>query len=312
MSKSFIRTMSVKVFATNSKFLNNETLINYDDGYTEFRSIQPDGSQGFRIKAKITLVESTIGLAVNPISVTLYNLGQDSRSLIESKLGTKISIEAGYDNKLVSLATGNILWSRTHKEGPDYITEVIAGDSSFGQANASINTSFKGKVEYVQLIEACIQELQNLGINAGTIIAPSGGFNNGFVLIGSPMDNLSRIASKTNSRAFIVNGEINFIPLAQSLGTPIEISTETGMIGIPEVGSPGVIGAVPDTVQVSPQKSLSFTTLLRADLTLGALVRIKSKFVNGDFNVLRVVHDVDSWSGPFFTHCEASIPTGNP
>ena len=312
--ESFGRLVAVRVFGTAEQFSINgqsSTIINYDEKYTEFRSIQETGAPGFRIKAKVTIVEATIGLAVNPINISLYNLGPDSRALLESQVGTKISAFAGYGNEAKRIASGNILWSRTHKEGANYVTEIIAGDSHFGLANGFVNLSFKGPTEYSQIAEACFSELSDVGVDVGTVILPSGQYQQGFVMNGSPMDVLSALCKKTNCRISIVANELSIIPNGQSIGLPpIEISQRTGLIGIPEVKSQGVIGAVPDDIPVAPQNNISFTTLLKPELGLFQDVTVISKFVNGHFVTGRTVHDVDSWEGPFYTHCEATLSSG--
>lgn len=304
VQQSFGRYVSVRVFATQT----NPGEISYNNGYTEFASVQKDGSQGFRISGKITQVEATIGIGINPITLSIYNLGPDSRALLTSKVGTKISVFAGYGSNIRQLAVGNILYSKTTKQGPDYITEIIAGDGHFAVTNGQINLSFSGNTTYKQVIDALVSSLEDVGVYAGTIQVPDGGYNQGIVLSGSPLDLVAEVCQKMGSRYVVIANALNIIPLGQDIGAPlIEISKETGMIGIPEVQSPGTIGVIQPTSQVSPQNNISFNTLLRPEIGLFQKVRITSKFVNGEYTVGRAVHDFDSWTGPFFTECQASI-----
>jgi hypothetical protein len=301
--------VKIRIYATILTHSNGVPVISYDDNYTEFSSVQPDQTPGFRIRGKVTQVEATVSMAINPITFSIYNLGPDSRALFQSQVGTKIEVFAGYGNNPKQIAVGNILWSMTHKEGPDYITEIIAGDAHFALTNGTINTSFQNSVTYQQVIDTLIKALESVGISRGTIAGvPSGSYNNGIVLSGGPLDELAKVCSKLNLSCFVSANKVNILPHNSDIGAAvIALSESTGLIGIPQVRSPGVIGVVQQTNPVSPQNNLSFTHLLRPELGMFQMVKIVSKFVNGNYVLARVVHDFDSWDGPFFTECEAFL-----
>jgi hypothetical protein len=301
----FGRNVKVRIFATSIGIDNNVPQITYDKGYTEFGSVQPNGQSGYRIRGRCIQVQPTIGFNTNQINVSLYNLGPVSRAIVQAKVGTKMTIFAGYGLNPKQIALGDILWARTHKEGPDYITEVVAGDSHFALTNGQINTSFKGPTSYQTIVNAILAKLEESQLYSGVVNLPVGGVQNGIVLSGSPLDELARVCKLMNRTMSVVGGGINILPYGQDIGSPIiELSEKTGLIGIPEIQPPGPIGVVPTTLQVSPDLDLSFVHLLRADLVLSQKVRIISKFVNGEYVILRNVYDFDSWIGPFYNRCE--------
>jgi hypothetical protein len=293
--QSFGRNVKVRVFAT---ILGDAS---------EFSSVQKDGTPGFRIKAQVTLVQPTVGFNTNQVTVTMYNLGANSRAIVQAKVGTRIAIFAGYGDAPKQIGLADILYARTHKEGADYITEIIAGDAHFGLTNGTISTSFSGAVTYTQVIDALLAALEEQQIFSGVISGiPSGGYNQGIVLNGSPLIILADVCKKIGLSMNVVGSMVNILPLGQDVGAPlIELSLNTGLIGIPEVQPPGIIGIQQNTVEVSPSNDISFTTLLRPDISLSQKVRITSKFINGEYVVGRVVHDIDSWEGPFYSKCEA-------
>lgn len=307
IDQSLGRNVKVRIYATTVSELGTGLQISYSNGYTEFASVMPDGSPGFRIKGKVVEVQPTVQFNTNQINLALYNLGASSRSVIQSMVGTKLTILAGYGDNPKQIAEADILWARTHKEGPDFITEIIAGDSHFGLANGVINQSFKGPISYQQVVSAIFSKLEDSNISPSlSVDIPDGGYKNGFVLTGSPMIILSDVCKTMNRSLSIKGGIVYILPIGQDVGAPIiELSEDTGLIGIPEVQSPGVIGVVPAGTPVSPDLDVSFTHLLRADLTLSQRVRIKSKFINGEYVIGRNVYDFDSWSGPFYNRCEA-------
>jgi len=311
----FGRNVKVRVYATvfteDNVFGLPVPQISYNSGYTEFYSVQDDGTPGFRIRGKITQVMPTVAFNTNQITLSIYNLGPNSRSIIQSKVGTQIEIFAGYGSNPIKIGSGNILWARTHKEGPDYITDIIAGDSQTALINGTMNTSFKGATTYSQVIDAILASLANQGIAQGKISGiPEGGYNNGIVLVRSPLTELFDICQKLSLYVNVVDGLVNIFPVGSSNGSPIvEVSESTGMIGIPEVQPPGVIGPQDPTalLAASQQNNITFTSLLRPELSLGQTVSVISKFIKGQYIIASVIKDFDSWEGPFFSKCEAFI-----
>lgn len=307
--QSFGRTVKLRVFATITGQTAGVPVINYSKGYTEYSSVMPDGTSGFRIKGKVTLVQPTVQFNTNQVNFSIYNLGPNSRAILQSKVGTRVALFAGYGKSIKQIALADILWSRTHKEGTDYITEVIAGDAHFGLTNGTINTSFSGSVTYQQVINALLSALEEQQIFSGVINGiPGGGYNNGIVLNGSPLVILSDVCRKLGLSMNVVGSMVNILPIGQDVGAPlIELSPDTGLIGIPEVAPPGIIGVQDPTknLEVSPSNDISFKCLLRPEISLSQKVRITSKFVTGEYIIGRVVHDFDSWEGSFYTECQA-------
>lgn len=305
--QSLGRIVKLRIYATSFSEPGQPPVITYDTGYTEFISVDQNGDPSFRIKGRVVLVQPTAGFNTNAIAFSIYNLGADSRALLQSKVGTKIELFAGYGSNVKQIALGDVLWANTYKSESDYITDVIAGDSHFGLVNGSINTSFKGSVTYDQVITALTSSLAPNKIFAAVVKGiPPGGYNNGIVLSGSPFNLLAEICKKLGLSFSVVGGGIYIIPYGQDSGSPvIEVSVDTGLIGIPEIQPPGLIGVIAPGVPVTPDNDISFTHLLRADLVLSQRVLIKSKFINGEYVIGRVTMDFDSWTGPFYSRCEA-------
>lgn len=306
--QSFGRIVNLKVFATIIGSSGGQPTISYSGGYTLFSSQKKDGSPGFRIRGKVNKIEAAVSVIPNPIQIAIYNLGPNSRALVESRVGTKIIVEAGYGNNPKQLFFGNILWARTHKEGADYITEIQAGDGSFAVTNGQINQSFSGATTYTQVIDACINALDQVGITKGIVTGvPEGGYNNGIVLSGSPLDLLKQTCEKLNLNCSIQNGQVMILPRGQDKGSaPMLVSPANGLIGIPQVRTQGLIGPATSVNQTTPTNIISFKVLLRPEIEMYQLVTVQSKFINGNYIVARATHDFDSWEGPFYTECECA------
>lgn len=304
----FSRQVNLKVFATNVANDGGTPVISYSDGYTLFPSTFQNGDQGFRIRGRVNKIEASVSFITNPITVSIYNLGPDSRAIVQSKVGTKFIVEAGYAGNVKQICVGSILWAATHKVGPDYITDIIGSDGGFAITNATINTSFSGSVSYSQVIDTLIAALAPAGIIRGTVIGiPSGIYNNGIVLSRSPLEELRDICTKLDLHFSIQNQTVTILPVGQDRGTPpIEISVDSGLIGIPELKTQGLIGPVSNPNSPIPTNMIAFKTLMRPEIEMFQQISVKSKFINGLYITQRVTHDFDSWEGPFFTECECA------
>jgi hypothetical protein len=207
------------------------------------------------------------------------------------------------------ISVGDILFARTHKEGPDYITEIIAADGHFALVNGIINLPFKGQVSYSTLVNALVNNIAQYGILAGNLDIPSGGYQMGKTLCGSPLTLLADLAKKMNRSMSIVNGVVNILPFGANDESPtILVSQQTGLIGIPEIQPPGNLGLVAKTNTLSPELDLTFTHLLRPELQIHKQVTINSKFINGQYNIIGNTFEFDSWDGPFFNKCVCTKP----
>jgi hypothetical protein len=298
------RIVKLRIYATA---IDGSDEISYDTGYTEFSSVQGDGSPGFRIKGKAIEFVPTVQFQTNPINVQIHNLAAASRAIIESKVGTKIEILAGYNGMPKRICIGNILWARTHKDGADYITEIVAGDSHFALVNAAINISLSGQVSYQQVVDALFTALEPVDVVPGTVMIPSGGYKNGIVLTRSPLVELSDVCRTMGRTMSLVGGEVDILPPGQDSGLSVlDVSEDTGLIGIPELNPPGQLGFVPqNAIQVNPNLDVSFTHLLKPEIVLNRMINLKSKFINGQYVIMHNEYDFDSWSGPFYNRCQA-------
>lgn len=304
----FDRQVNLKVFATNVAADGGKPIISYASGYTLFQSRFPNGDQGYRIRGRVSKIEASVTFITNPIKLAIYNLGPDSRAVVQSKVGTKIVVEAGYAGNVKQVCVGSILWANTHKAGPDYITEIIASDGGYAITNAAINLSFSGYVPYEIVIGSLIDALAPAGITRGTVVGiPQGGYNNGIVLSRSPLEELRDICNKLDLHFSIQNQTVVILPVGLDKGTPpIEISPETGLIGIPELKTQGLIGPISNPDATTPTNMVAFKALIRPEIEMFQQLNIKSKFINGLYIAQRVTHDFDSWEGPFFTECECA------
>ena len=273
----------------------NKTIVLDPTKLRVFPSKMKDGSPGFRIKFKVEKVQGPSPIP-NPVSIYIYNIGADSRSIV-SKQNNVVILEAGYGQSSEIIFTGNVLRARTRKEGPDYVTQIEAADGLFAFQNSTVNQSFQAGITANSVINTLVGALKSSGVTPGTIQGvPSDGYNQGIVLSGKTVDRLQEICDKHDLVFSIQDGKVTILPYGSDRGTPVVLlSPSTGLIGIPEVRETDSEG-----------KSLvSFKCLMNSKIGLFQKILIQSKFVNGIFTVGKVSQDGDSWGGPWYTEGEA-------
>lgn len=297
---SFNRIVQLKVFGrtVTTGADGVPALLNTDQTGTLFPSRFPDGSDGFRIKGKVDKVAAVTSATPNPITVEIYNLGPDSRALV-SKTNNLLILEAGYGNSPQQIFQGNIMWGRTRKIGPDYVTQIQAADGLFAFQNARVDTSFQNNVPTNQVINTLVGALKGSGIGSGQMVGiPSGGYNQGIVLSGRAVDLLKSVCDKNDLQFTIQDGNVLILPYGADRGIPAPlVSPETGLIGIPEIRAADSTGKA---------TLISFKTLMMPTMGIFQKVILTSKFINGIFTTAKITHDFDSYEGPFFTEMECA------
>lgn len=299
IQQSFDRIAVLKVFATKETPAgpNGKTLSKIDPIGKAFPSKLEDGSPGFRIKFHIEKSSGPVPVP-NPSTIYIYNLGPDSRALV-SKLNNFLVLETGYGTNTQVLFKGNISYARTKKDGPDYVTEIHAGDGLFAFQNSLINQSFDKNTTAAAVINTLVGSLSGAGINPGLSTGvPTSIYNQGIVLSGKVVDKIKEVCEKNNLTFTIEDQTITVLPIGGAKASPPVILTpSTGLIGIPEVREATVAG----------NKSLiSFRCLQNPQIGTFQLVVIQSKFINGFFTTAKIVHTGDTFGTEWYTDGEAT------
>lgn len=294
--------------ATGSIVLENTDLVG-----REFRSRLGDGSPGFRIKFTVERPTGSIPQG-NIAQIEIYNVGELSRNYL-SDTKNVVELKAGYGDNAAVIFRGNISFARTQKIGPDYVTTINACDGLAALQGSNIDKSFGAGVSLNSLINTLVGSMKGTGITPGTIQGvPNQVYNQGIVLSGNAVRQLKEVCEKHNLQFSIQDEKVTILPYGSNNGVPaIVLSPDTGLIGIPEIRGAGLASPLLNTGAPKPTEQLvretsiiAFKALLNPQIVLNQLVLISSKFVNGTYTVVKVVHRGDSWGGEFFTEGEAT------
>lgn len=305
VSQSFDRKAVLKVFRRQRVIASDGsvTLKDIDKTGSAFPSKFDDGTIGFRIKFNIVKVSGPTP-APNPMSMFIYNLGENSRNLI-SEQDNLVVLEAGYGNSSEAIFNGNIFKTITRKEGPDYVSHIEASDAIVAFQNGLINQSFQKGVNLQTILDAGISTLKGLGVDKGQVEGvPNKTYNQGIVLTGNPIQQLRQVCEQHNLNFSIQDGKVQILPYNQGNGKPtIFISPDTGLVGIPEIR--GISQEPQPDGSVKPKPVICFKVLMNSKLAVAQQVVVESKFVNGLYTILKVTHIGDSFQGEWYSECEA-------
>ena len=311
--ENFDRIAILKVFQTETAHKAGTdpgamSLIKVDHEGSAFSSRMQDGSPGFRIKFSVDKI--TQG-TMNSTSIFIYNLGYKSRALFE-KINNIIELSAGYGDQSEVIYHGNILRTRTTKEGVDYVTQIEAADGLFAFQNSKIDISFRPGVKKSQIINTLTGQLEAAGVGISEIKGlPTDGYNHGIVLSGKVVDCLMKICNKEGLQFSIQDGAVKIIPNGEgSDDAPVLVTPDTGLIGIPEQREIGISFKCLMNAKIKPFRKVSvMSKFLRDPVTNKTLSALDTdgRTLPGAalYNAIKVKHTGDSFGGDWYTNVEA-------
>lgn len=253
----------------------------------------------FRIEFEITKSNDP---TANSGKISIYNLSQESRTFMEQETNKDnpflIQLNAGYTGnstagESVGIYTGEILRAEHYKKGGDIVTALECSDSGSAIANSTVNVSYKAGTPLLTFLNAIAQQMN---VEVGEIQNISGKqFLRPYAGSGKARNQLDFVAAQVGGEWSIQDGVLQIIQPEGSLeGNAILLTSETGLIGSPNKKQDD-----------QGQTEVQFTALLQPLLKPDGLVRLESRFLEGDFKIKKLTHKGDTRSGPWFTECEA-------
>lgn len=242
-------------------------------------------------------VEKTLRREPNTTEVTVWNLKEASRALLQSK-PLIVRLDVGYDGLLERLFQGDMIWSESRHEGVDWASRILIGDGDRAVRHARVNRSYRGGVT---VRDALKQAADAMGLTIPPDVlsksALGGQFVAGVTLQGRAAIELSRLLDPLGLDWSIQDGRLQILDKrTPRAGDVISISQDSGLIGSPELGAPERRKGKPTlTVQV----------LLNPKIIPGGKIRIEARSINGDFRAERVTHEGDTHGEQWLTTVEA-------
>lgn len=241
----------------------------------------PDGKQitiekPFSIHFNLT--RNTLASA-NKANITLYNLGPATRNQIFKDRFTiteywRISLRAGYGNRLHEIFTGNIYEAYSYKQKTEWITQIDCFDGMDAIQNGFTSVTIEKETPKRDIISTIINDMPN--VIKGILGTPADGESvRGKSLLGQSS---SLIGEETGGKYFI-DGEV------------------LNVLDDDEVLRGLIIKLDPSDLLTTPRRREAFldvSTLFEPQVSIGRIYEIESlaSIYNGQYKIIGFTHDV--------------------
>jgi len=205
----------------------------------------------------------------NTADIRVYNISETTANLIGQALKKEyspITLQAGYEGIYGVIFQGTIKQLRLGRENAtDTYLDITAADGDGAYNFGVVNASLKAGATASQKVQAIAGSLAPFGVTQGNVTGLNANPSpRGTVLFGMARDLLRKIADTSQTSWSIQNGQLNMVPLNNFLpGSPIVITSATGMIGLPE----------------QTQDGIKVRTLLNPNIKIGGSIQINNKSI---------------------------------
>lgn len=260
--------------------------------------IKPDGLTGTTSEQiKITdlrvqfAIEKTLKKEPNQCELTITNLSETTRARIQKK-PLHVEIAAGYDGNEHLVFKGDLRYGISKRDGADWNTTLELADGDRAYRYGRTNRSFRPGTKASDVIRLAAKDMGLNWIETATAFQ----FAGGFVARGTGAEVLTRTAKLLGLDWSIQNGQLQTLAKDAGRGEPpLLVSSDTGLIGSPEFGTP-------EKGNKSP--NLTFEIVLTPTLYPGSIVEMDAREIKGRFKVLRVQHVGDTHGQDWKTSVE--------
>lgn len=233
--------------------------------------------------------------------IAIYNLSQDTVSRL-FKSNAVIKFRAGYVGTIDTIFIGRIRNILKERDGPDVITRLIARGGSLPKT-ASVERSLGEGVRVTDIIRTCVAAIGYPIVIQEEQFSSIPAYPRGYTLHGDPRAYLDELA-RTHDFSYVIDNDRIVINKNDSFrpGSPIVVSKENGMEGIPEISEVGcdVRTRLNPKIKVygridirSIYKSFNFGNLYFQDVPDSAGY--------GVYRVYQITHSGDSWGDDWST-----------
>jgi len=241
-------------------------------------------------------VEAAVTSGPNKCTLKIWNLSKDSRTRVQTS-GDPLLIEAGYVGLTRVVFSGDIQFSSTNREGPNWITTISAGDGGSKYKNARINENLGPGSDMGAVLkkaaEALGVDLGNLAakVTKGSVRTALTEWTNGGVLSGKAAEILTEVCQSMGFQWGIQRGALLFLEKDETTeDEAIVLGPATGLVDSPEIGEDGKVMA---------------RSLLNGDIFPGRRLQFDSREIQGLYRVDKTKIVADTWGTDWNTKIEA-------
>lgn len=285
----------------------------FDRGY---RLIVGDKAGGNAIEftdLQITFsVDKSNEVHADKCDLSIYNVSPDSikNFLIEDNI---VELYAGYGTEINLIFVGQIDIVSTELNGADIIVKMTFSDGRVSMVETTVDKHFPAGSTLDQVLRSLSTTLGfSYSSNNGTYPQGTGltyVYPRGVSVSGNVKQWIDTTIKGHDIHYFVSNKIAYAVPVNAPIGSEVAnvFTPETGLIGSPNKKNvTSKINKKKKSKDV--REGIEFRALLANDVAVGTLVQVKSKFVDGLYQVTKVKHQGDYRGGQWFSDIEGILP----
>lgn len=262
-------------------------------------------------------VEQTLRGPPNTANVQIYNLNPSNQSKVKKEFD-QLRLTCGYKGNPRVIFWGNIRFSTTYRDGPNWITEVQAADGDRAYTRGHVRVTLSAGRNAYHAIDEILKVMP--GVRKGHIELPETAYARGKVILGPVPRVLEQIARDNAAAWSITNGTLNIVRADSVLPSQaVVVNADTGMLGAPEISGKGIKVKLELNPMVAPNGTI---ILDNSNIKIQALQqytngpKVKEKRVvrldpDGRYKVYKLRHQGDTRGPEWYTEAEC-IGLGQP
>jgi hypothetical protein len=255
-------------------------------------------------------VKRTLKKEPNTAEISISNLNENNRALFQQQ-HQKVILEAGYQNSIARIFSGNSRYIDQVRDGADWITKIQCGDGEINYQYRRASQSFAPGTRVADVVQNIVTALGLTATGMDKVQEISEQFLQGYSAFGLASRELDKLLKNRGFEWSIQDGQLQILPVgAVTPDSIVVISSSSGMIGSPEHGNPERdIPISPDQFVVEGQKKrgppiLKIRCLLQPGLNPGRRVQVIAQGINGIFRIQQVVYSGDTHGGDWLAELE--------
>lgn len=233
----------------------------------------------------------------NRCVIKVWNFSNNHRAQLNEK-GIRVILQAGYEDSIAQIFSGDARFVNHDKVGPDWITKFECGDGERAFKFARVSERFTPGTTVKQVLNTVVKQLM---VDPGNALQVAENmtrqYANGYAIHGVASTELSRILEPSGFQWSIQDGRIEVLGALETISAEVPlISAETGMVGSPEYGT---------GEKVKGPAMLKVKTLLQPRLRPGQKFELRAINKKGFFKVRKVRHNGSTHGGEWYSELEA-------
>jgi len=296
-------------------------LVGDENSSIEIKDVPRKGTDGGVVNLKINakIIKDAKTGEDDFCELEIYNLSEPTRELFNTQY-TNIVVSAGYGDRVGAVFIGNIQSSTHTFEGQDWVTRIVASDGGRALDQALINRTYKKGTTLGDMMQdfqniTGLPELSMIGLDVNKVL------ERGKTINGMFRETMTELGASNEFDWSVQDGSIVAVKTSESRNAQrIVVSAQTGMIGSPEWINTGTSKA---KTQAEDGTKLKVVSLCQASIKPFDKIFVKSVALRGrisgisisidptelvgEFKVLKVTHELDSFDGDFKTTLECQL-----